>query len=80
MSPLLLPMTKGNRKKEELMQETHLQNDNPTVDDVAMAEVKLWNFSEQASSLNFQSQTNYVFGNHKHKIDFGSGNFGITNT
>jgi hypothetical protein len=41
---LLLPMTKGKREKEELMRETHCQNVDPMVDDVAMAEVIFWMF------------------------------------
>jgi hypothetical protein len=44
LPPLLLPMTKGKREKEELMQEMHCQNVNPMVDDVAMAEVIFWMF------------------------------------
>jgi hypothetical protein len=38
-------MTKGKREnKEELMQETHCQNVNPMVDDVAMAKAIFWMF------------------------------------
>ncbi len=44
LPPLLFLMTKGKREKEELMQETHRQNVNPMVDDVAMAEVIFWIF------------------------------------
>jgi hypothetical protein len=42
--PLLFPMMKGKREKEELMQETHCRNVNPIVDDVAMADVIFWMF------------------------------------
>jgi hypothetical protein len=42
--PLLLPMMKGKREKEELMQETHCQNNNAVVNAVAMAEVIFWMF------------------------------------
>jgi hypothetical protein len=41
---LLLPMTKGKKYKEELMQEVHCQNVDPMDDDVAMAEVVFWMF------------------------------------
>ena len=44
LPPLLLPMTKGKREKEELMRETHYQNVDPMVDDGAMAEVIFWMF------------------------------------
>ena len=37
-------MTKGKREKEELMGETHCQNVDHMVNDVAMAEVIFWMF------------------------------------
>jgi hypothetical protein len=37
-------MTKGKREKGELMRETHCQNVDPVVDDVAMTEVIFWMF------------------------------------
>jgi hypothetical protein len=42
--PVLLPVTKGKREKEGLMQERHCQNVDPMVDDVSMAEVIFWMF------------------------------------
>jgi hypothetical protein len=69
LPPLLLPMTKGKREKEELMQETHCQNIDPMVNDV-MTEVIFWMFLRVGFKYNLQSRTNYVFGNHKHKINF----------
>jgi hypothetical protein len=44
LPPLLFPMMKGKREKEELMQEAHCQNVNPMVHDVAMAEDIFWMF------------------------------------
>jgi hypothetical protein len=44
LPPLLFPVTKGKRDKKELMQETHCQNVNPMVDDVAMVKVIFWMF------------------------------------
>jgi hypothetical protein len=37
-------MMKDKREKEELIRETHCQNVDPMVDDVAMAEVIFWLF------------------------------------
>jgi hypothetical protein len=51
--PLLLPMMKGKREEEELMQETHCQNVNPMVDDVAMAEVIFWMFLKASFKYKF---------------------------
>jgi hypothetical protein len=62
----------------------HCQNNNAMVDAVVMSKQDAFKIfgcsSEQASSTNFQSQTNYVLVNHKHKIHFGTKNLCITNT
>jgi hypothetical protein len=42
--PLLLAMMKGNREEEELLRETHRQDNDAMVDAVVMAEVIFWMF------------------------------------
>ncbi len=75
--PLLLLLTKGKREEEKLLWEMHCQDNNAMVDAVVIAEVIFWMF---LSSTNFQSQTNYVFVNHKHTTCFGTKNLCVTNT
>jgi hypothetical protein len=44
LPPIVLPVMKGTREKEELIQERHCQNNDPMVNDVALAEVIFWMF------------------------------------
>jgi hypothetical protein len=51
--PLLLPLIKGKREKEELMQETHHKDDDVMVDAVVMVKVIFCMFLRAVFQKNF---------------------------